>query len=368
MKRALFGKLLVFLIILIFLSLMIIPSKGDNTTLVKNHYKNLTIEIFVITTKDYATITLTRYNGSKRPSIILIPGYACDHKIFDWDENHTLARFLNKEGWDVWMLDLRTHDGDGDFWFKKDSDHEKINRYWDFDNTYLKIDVVTAIDFIKNNSKCEKIIILGHSMGGYLCYAYTELIDQENVTAIITMGASGIGYSYGIPLVKYYIYGFRIGKRAYVNPFGLPYRHVTRYLINKIKTFNPYYFYKNTTSIDIQENYSYTLDDEPAGVYVDILLGKEIRFNKGRWVDPQTLYDYTSNLKKIQVPCLAVAGDEDLVDPAGDMFATYIKIGSEGKKFLHYPNYAHMDLLLGDNASLDIFPEITCWLSSFEID
>ena len=131
---------------------------------------------------------------------------------------------------------------------------------------------------------------------------------------------------------------------------------------------NPHYFYKNTTSPDIQDAYSYTLDDEPAGVYLDILYGKDSRYYNGHWVDPQTLYDYTSNLNKIKTPCLLIAGDEDLADPVGDVFETYVKIGSTEKKFLHYPEYSHMDLLLGDNASVDIFSDIACWLNSVELD
>src|SRR4030042_1664213 len=99
--------------------------------------------IYSVPTVDDSSITLVRYVGSKNP-IIFIHGMGCNHLIYDWDKDHSLATFLNKKGWDVWMLDLRTHDCDGDFRFALGSDREYIDRYWDFANTLLKIDVVTA--------------------------------------------------------------------------------------------------------------------------------------------------------------------------------------------------------------------------------
>jgi len=188
-------------------------------------YTNLadfTKEIYEVQTIDGATITLTRYVGSKRPSIMLVHGMGVNHKIFDWDDNHSLARFLNNDSWDVWMLDLRTHDGDGDLAFGKligrDSDREYINRYWDFDRTLLKKDVVEAIEFIKEKSGSNTIFFMGHSYGGYLAYAYAELIGEENLSGIITTGASAMGMKYSYSDKSKY--GIRIGKRAFVKPFG----------------------------------------------------------------------------------------------------------------------------------------------------
>ena len=82
-------------------------------------------ETYIVPTSDGSSITLTRYKGNKNP-IIFIHGMGCNHLIYDWDEEHSLARYLNEKGWDVWMLDLRTHDGDGDFHFAIGSDREYI--------------------------------------------------------------------------------------------------------------------------------------------------------------------------------------------------------------------------------------------------
>ena len=138
-------------------SLNVHPVKSQTTSYPKETYK--------VPTDDGSSITLIRYIGSKRPSLMLVPGICCSHVYFDFDENHSLAQFLNARGWDVWMLDERTHDGDGDFWFGTlrglHSDRERIDRYWDLDNTFLKKDVVTAAEFIKKISGNDKFFFVG---------------------------------------------------------------------------------------------------------------------------------------------------------------------------------------------------------------
>ena len=331
------------------------------------------IEEYFVPTEDGFFVTLTRYLGDKRPSILLIHGMGCNHRIFDWDENHSLARYLAGNGFDVWLLDLRTHDGDGDFLFGRlrgiDSEKEKINRYWDFDRTLLKKDVVAGVDFTIEKSQFNKVILGGHSYGGYLAYAYAELIGQEKLAGIVTTGASGLANPSCVMASwrELYSYGIKIGNRAFVNPFG----KATTARIRLLFLYKYYgadtsglLFYKNTTPLYIQKEARYCSDDEAAGVWVDMFFGKDPRFYDGHWVDPQTLFDYTENLKKITVPFLAIAGDEDPQDPVGDIFETYVKVNSEFKRFLHYPKHFHMDLLFGDNADTLIFPDIVDWLDT----
>jgi pimeloyl-ACP methyl ester carboxylesterase len=326
-------------------------------------------ESYTVPTDDGSSITLIRYVGNKRPSLMLVPGICGNHCFFDWDDNHSLAKFLNAHDWDVWMLDARTHDGDGDFWFGSlrglQSDREWINRYWDLDNTYLKKDVVTAAEFIKKTSQNEKFFFIGHSLGGYLAYAYAELVRQDDLAGIITLGSSAKANNYTNPWMLDHYFGFRLGQRAYVRPFGLPFVHNQKSAIDKNKDQPlPGQYYKNTTSLSVRENISYKRDDEAAGLWVDMNFGRDPRYYSGHWVDPQTLYDYTAHLSKIIVPFLVIAGDEDASDPKADIFATYQNVSSEIKKFVNISGYAHMDLILGDTANIKVFPEITNWLDS----
>ncbi|MCJ7571265.1 MAG: alpha/beta hydrolase [Candidatus Thermoplasmatota archaeon] len=320
-------------------------------------------------TIDNSSIKLTHYVGTKQPPIILIHGMGGNHKMFDWDENHSLARFLAENGWDVWMLDLRTHDGDGDFFLVKGSDREYINRYWDFDRTLLKIDVVTAVDYVKNKTGVNKIFLSGHSYGGYLAYAYAELIGEENLSGIITTGSC----PYADPRIaknSLHIidkYGIYLGKKAFVRPFGRPFSFSLKWEVDwYIKQWKPTandLFYYNTTPEYIQKSIVYCSDSEPAGVYVDMFFGKDPTKYNGHWVDPQTLYDYSANLNKITVPILFIAGDNDTQDPSIWIHSAYENVSSEIKEFHSFPKHSHLDLLLGDDASTLIFPLIVDWLN-----
>jgi hypothetical protein len=120
----------------------------------------------------------------------------------------------------------------------------------------------------------------------------------------------------------------------------------------------------NNTPSYIKYQFGFSLDDEPAGVCVDMLYGKDPNLYDGHWVDPQTLYDYSANLNKITVPLLAIAGSVDIEDPADGINKTVENVSSKIKKFVNIRNHGHLDLLLSDKASTLIFPEITNWLDT----
>jgi pimeloyl-ACP methyl ester carboxylesterase len=369
-------KLLIIGILFLLLDSNILLVKGEysknenfSTPSPSNHLQYI-IETYDVTTNDGFFVTLTRYVGSKHPSIMLIHGMGCNHKIFDWDENHSLARFLNNNGWDVWMLDLRTHDGDGDYFFIKGSNREYINRYWDFDNTLLKIDVVTAIDFVKRKTGCNKIVLSGQSYGGYLAYAYAELIGEENLSGIITSGASPYANPISIQLKRFEMiqYGFYFGQKAFVSPIGKPWTYRSKFRCDMYSIFwkptaNDIFYY-NTTPAYIQKEIIYHGDSEPAGVWVDMFFGKDPNKYGGHWVDPQTLYDYSKNLYKITVPILFIAGDNDTQDPMTGIYSAYENVSSTIKENHSFLRHSHLDLLLGDDASSIIFPIISQWMNS----
>jgi pimeloyl-ACP methyl ester carboxylesterase len=331
---------------------------------------SLAQEIYHVRTSDGSSITLTRYAGEKRPSLMLVHGMCCNHLFLDWDQNHSIARFLAADGWDVWMLDLRTHDGDGDFWFGHlrglNSSREYINRFWDLDRTYLKIDVATAVKFIKEHAGTDKIVFMGHSMGGYLAYMYAETMNQDDLAGIVALSSSAKANGFVDKWMTDFRFGFRVGKRAFVHPlFGSPYLHISKFYIDKTLDLNrPGYYYGNTTSKAVRDAISYHRDDEPAGVWVDMMQGRDPRYYGDDWVDPQTLFDYTAHLSRIRVPFLAIAGDQDTSDPKDDIFYCYQHVSSTMKTFVNISSYGHMDVILGDDASVRVFPHITAWLDA----
>lgn len=326
------------------------------STAVSKEYRHADIIVYRLNTQDGAEITLYRYKNQGVP-LLLLHGMFENHLVFDLS-NKGLARYLFENGFDVWILDLRSHDGDGDPLF----DREHIDKYWDFDNNYLKIDLPTAIDFIKSRTR-ERIVIIGHSMGGYLGYAYIEVYGDENISALITIGSSGVAYEID-PITKLLrsSYGERRGDRIYVSRYSSQYLDLNNNMIFKIGVrFECFYDFK--TSLRLSRRFIATLDREPAGVVVDMMYGFDRDMKNGHWVDPQTLYDYTENLSKIKVPVLLIAGSKDVSDKAEDVEKTFDLIGSESKTLHIIPGYGHLDLLLGKDSERDVYTKIKDWLN-----
>jgi len=363
-------KFIAIITILLFIIVILQPFSISKILFYNEKSQECDKRIYHVDTIDGSSITLTRFLGLNRPSVIFIHGMSGSHQMFDWNKERSLARFLNNNGWDVWLLDLRTHDTDGDFLFDKDCNDEYINRYWDFDNTLCKIDVVTAVDFIKDITNCEKVVLGGHSYGGYLAYAYTMLVGEENLAGIIATGSSPYAQPKELNPSKFKMikYGFYIGKKAFVNPFGMPRTIHTRLgCMNTAKKWEPSansVFYYTTTPLDIQKELFLHLNDEAAGVWVDMFFGKNIEKYNGDWVDPQTLYNYSDNLHKITVPILFIAGENDTQDPSLDIYRAYQNVSSIHKEFYSFKNHSHMDILLGDYSKDLIYPKIDTFLET----
>lgn len=366
------------ILILLFYTFFMPICFSKSTNYSKDSNKIISLEDFIketysVKTSDGFPITFIRYVGYRQPSIILIHGMGGNHRMFDWDDNHSLAQYLNKEGWDVWLLNLRTHDDDGDFLFDKNTNWEYINRYWDFDRTLLKKDVVKAVEFVKEKSENDKIVLGGHSYGGYLAYAYAMMIGEENLSGIITTGACPYAnpVDYQPRRSEMLKYGFYFGDKAFVNPFGQPWSYFSKIKsIRGAKYWKPTansLFYYTTTPEYIQREIYFHVNSEPAGVVVDMYFGKDPYKYEGHWVDPQTLYDYSENLYKINVPIIFIAGVNDTQDPSDGIFRAYANVSSQHKEFYSFVNHSHMDLLWGRYCNNLIFPKIDNFLEKIEI-
>ena len=313
---------------------------------------------YTITTEDDVEINLIRYDGTKTP-VLMIPGMFENHLIFDFDNETSLAKYLANEGYDTWVLNLRSHDGDGD----PRTESENISKFWDFDQDYLRKDMVAAVDFIKNETGFEKIFLLGHSMGGYLAYAYAELINQSDIAGIVGIAPTGVAYEMDFTMkllrsiyCRKTIQG-EIVPRLFAKKLDLNNNFIMKL---GVKTES---FYKFETSFEKQRKFINTIDAEPIGVVIDMLYGFDEDYKDGHWWDPQTGYDYTDNLKNITVPIVLIGGKQDVSDKVEDIAETFNHIGSEDKEIHILDGYGHVDLLLGKNAEQGVYPLVGSWLN-----
>src|SRR5512139_2866597 len=114
-------------------------------------------------THDGCDLALHHYVGIRPdlPPVILCSGYACNRHFLDFDDRYSLARFLARRGFDVWILELRGH-GLSD-------PPQGRQRSWTFDD-FVQYDVPTAIAYVRDQADRAPVWI-GHSMGGMVLYA-----------------------------------------------------------------------------------------------------------------------------------------------------------------------------------------------------
>ncbi|HDH96659.1 MAG TPA: alpha/beta fold hydrolase, partial [Proteobacteria bacterium] len=123
-----------------------------------------------IRTLDGWRIALHRFvpeNKTQNTPVLLCHGLAANSLVWNFSEENSLARYLNRRGFEVWAIDLR---GAGASASSPDETATFKPRP-DF-HDYLEHDLYRAVEHIKRTSKSRRVHLVGHSMGGMLGYAY----------------------------------------------------------------------------------------------------------------------------------------------------------------------------------------------------
>jgi pimeloyl-ACP methyl ester carboxylesterase len=115
--------------------------------------------------RDGVTLFYHEAKGAKRP-ILFVHGWCCDHSFFAPQFEH-----FAKEGYHVIAVDLRGHG-------QSDKPHGDYSMQLFADD----------LAFLCNELRLEKPIVIGHSMGGVVAFAFAERYP-EIPSAIVTIDA-----------------------------------------------------------------------------------------------------------------------------------------------------------------------------------
>ncbi|KOM54424.1 hypothetical protein LR48_Vigan10g031600 [Vigna angularis] len=228
---------------------------------------------------------------------------------------------------------------------------------WDFDH-YLEEDVPAAMEYIR--AQCQprdgKLLAIGHSMGGILLYARLSRCCFEGkdsgLASVVTL-ASSLDYTPSKSSLKLLL---PLAKPAHYPPYVLSWLN---YQISAQDMMDQKLFEK------LVLNNFCTIPSK-------ILLQLSSVFQEGGLRDRSGTFFYKDHLCKIDVPILAVAGDQDLICPPEAVYET-VKLIPEDlityKVFgeLDGPHYAHYDLVGGRLAADELYPCITEFLSQHDI-
>jgi pimeloyl-ACP methyl ester carboxylesterase len=150
-------------------------------------YEVITYEI--VTEDDYV-LTLFRIPGKGKP-VLLLHGLVVTADSFILNQCAKSPAFtLADNGFDVWLGNLRGNHISYKH-SKIDNEHED---YWDFSfEDFVDHDFKSFVDFIKSSTNSEKIIVVGHSLGGaVITNAISLYPDYKNhISLAILLGTPG---------------------------------------------------------------------------------------------------------------------------------------------------------------------------------
>ncbi|XP_019452423.1 PREDICTED: uncharacterized protein LOC109354399 isoform X2 [Lupinus angustifolius] len=229
---------------------------------------------------------------------------------------------------------------------------------WDFDH-HLEEDVPAVIEYIMKESKPKdgKLLAIGHSMGGILLYSMLSRFGFEGkdprLAAVVTL-ASSLDYTSSKSTLKLLIPLADPAQALNVPvvPLGAllaaahPLSSRPPYVLSWL---NSFISAEGMMDPDLLKR---LVMNSFGTVPVKLLLQLTTAFQEGGLCNRDGTFFYKDHIHKINVPTLAIAGDQDLICPPEAVedtiklipkhLVTYKVFGKPGG-----PNYAHYDLVGG---------------------
>lgn len=290
-----------------------------------------------------------------RMAILLIHGYGQNR--YAWHlPSRSLVNYLADAGYDVFNLDLRGHGRSRHLGARPPRDLSE----------YVREDVPAAMETVRELSGHDRVFLIGHSLGGLISYAAAPLLADE-VAGITTLGSpyqftrgsrflSSMGSAMlgldrrldlgevAVPL-KAFGEAMRLARVFVESPvFPLP-----------IRGYAP----KSLEPRILGEHMSLAMDIGSVAVMRAMFLrAAEARATGHRL---GILYGYASAFESLDRPILVVAGSKDGLAPPDAVRPAYERSSSTDKTYRVFPR-GHIDLLVGRDAPVTVWPVLRQWL------
>jgi len=320
-------------------------------------------------TRDGWRIALYRYTprrGAHRTPVLLCHGMSSNRWNMDGPGRISMARYLKRRGYDVWVVELR---GAGrstrpTLWNRK--------RYaWTFED-YVQHDAPAALQVVLRETGAAQVHWVGHSMGGMIAYALLMTPIHRKIASAVTLASptmSDVGHpvlDFGLP----YRYLLRLlPPRVLLGTgarFGAPFAPLlARLLSDSIAELG---WYPGNADLRLLTTLMLTaVDDLPASLLREFARWYETKAMSDRYA----MFDFTEHLERITTPIMIVAGGKDGLTPIRDLKHVYDRIAARDKVFRvigkdhgDAHDYSHADLVLGLHAPDDVYPVVLSWLES----
>jgi pimeloyl-ACP methyl ester carboxylesterase len=312
-------------------------------------------------TEDGWELAMVRYLP-KKPSggrpVLLMHGISANSRNMDLDERHSMARWFAAHGRETWTVSLR---GTGLSDAPDPSSGRKGGYAFD---VFWRHDVPAALAKIREVSGAQEIDYVGHSMGGLVLYAYLSQggphvgaacvlgspvrLDWGNpFLPMLTRASDAIGASWtAVPTTTP---GFMVDPMGLVLE-GTPLEHLL-------------YNARNTHPRTMQRLLASGPSDISAGVAKQLAM-----LLQGFFGSADRRLDFRKDLAKVTTPMLVVAGKGDRIGVPPAVKAGYRALGGPkewlllGEENGAHADYAHLDMILGERASDELWPKLLDFL------
>jgi len=323
-------------------------------------------EIEEHTLPDGGVVTLRRVvgrpaeSGADRVPVLLVHGLAMSHHCFDLEEQ-SLTRRLEREGFDVWLLTLRS--GRTYLW-------PFGPKHCDF-AAMVAHDLPFAVDTILARTGHRQLDIAGLSMGGMLVYASLgRTLQQDKVRKVVVFGSPGQIRPLGLLSLSRFMpatFALSVPLRALLRTIAFAPRLVPGWVWRRL--YNP-----QNIDGDFERRMLWNIwEGIPGRLGRDFVMwsarGGVISVNDAPILD---------GLAQVEVPALFFAGAVDWLAPVSSVRAAYEAWGSASplvdKRFVVMGretngatfDYGHCDLILGRHTEREVFAPAVAFLCEDE--
>lgn len=317
-----------------------------------------------ITTEDGWRIALARYRPSaagpaEGEPVICCPGVACNSRLFDFQDDISLARYLAAKGFDVWLLDLRgTGSSQRPDWFGPG---------WGYGfGEYATQDAMAALTHVTQITGHARVQWIGHSMGGLIGYhAAMRGGPGAHIAGVVALGSpadfsghrEALGRWHSTILDKF-LRGWPVVRLGRLCTAVAP-------IAGWLRVYPEMLFVsaRNTPGRTLRHFMVEVVEDVPRQLldeFADNIL-------RTRGFTGRPVADEAQDYARCTVPVMAVAGRLDRVAPPSSVQAITQMIGSaDAMEWIAEHDdgvgFGHLDLVVGERAPQVIYPRVADWL------
>lgn len=322
-------------------------------------------EIFIKTPDGWRLAAYRYPRKTVRHPVILVHGLGANRFDMDFpDPRLSIAKYLYRKGFDVWVLELRGA-GKSQPLSLYERVRVMIRPAWTFDDHVFR-DIPAFLEHIKKETGKKSFHWIGHSLGGGIIYAVVQTLGNKICQSAVTMGSamnSNAKPGFARLLIKIedrILKWVPLIPGKYLAKIGHPALSLMAPLLD-----NFYYSLENMDKRTLRMAIKVIVEN----ISIPLFLQLHRWYQENHFSSMDGRFSYHKHLQAIKAPWLVIAGSVDGLTPLPDVYYGYNEVSSRKKKFIVFgkefgykADYGHLDLVLGKSAPREVYPVILDWL------